>query len=152
MQVVGLEETQAALARLPASAADRINEAARDLARLLATRMQTAGRQEGGQAALVAESVKPIITGRAPAVQIGGARPRGRGGGTAAMLLFGSEFGAGGQGGAGEGSRNFRPWGFGPRAAEGKWVYPTIERSAAQIGEAYAAAADQIVRDFEKGA
>lgn len=148
MKIEGYEETARALRELGPEAEAELKAAEVRIAKLLASKVKGAGRSKGRQAAVVAGSVRAITGRSSPTVQIGGSSPRGSGGGTAQNLLFGSEFGMSGQGGAGEGTRNFRPHGFLSRVRSGMWIYPTIAANNRVIFAEWERATDEIVQGF----
>lgn len=143
MRVEGARETLEAFQALPKEASQQLREAALTLAELLAQRVASAGRAEGRQAALLADTVK-AKRDRIPSIVVGGTKPLGhawpkRGRGKAFELLFGSEFGAKGHG--------FKPH----RGAQGYWIFPTVEASQAEIGREWLKAADDIILAFVEG-
>lgn len=151
MQIDGVQETLKAFRALPKEANAELRRASLEISRLLAQRIAAAGRREGGQAALLAGTAKAKYD-RAPAVKVGGAKAVGRHGTPAWQLLIGSEFGHGGQGGKGEGSRDFAPHGFERRQSpEGIWIFPTVRRNESDIAVRWQQAADLIVRKFGEG-
>ena len=148
LNIEGAREVSAALRELGPDAEQALAEANKRIAKTLASRIKTKGKGQGRQAALVAGSVRAITSRGAAAVQVGGSSPRGSGGGSALDLLIGSEFGISGQGGAGEGSRNFKPHGFLSRVRTGMWIYPTVAANNVMLYDEWHAATDQIIRDF----
>lgn len=153
----GIAETLRAFGDLPKEANAELREAAKGLATGLARDISAAGTRRGGQAALVAKTVK-ARKDRAPFIVIGGAKRVGhvyagagkRGGrgarATASDLLFGSEFGAN------PGSGKYAPYGFNPHTGKkGTWIFPTVEANRAEIAKAWQEAADAIAENWAKG-
>lgn len=143
LRVDGAQETLAAFRALPKDASVRLREAALELSRLLAGRVEAAGRAEGRQAALLAGTVK-ARRDRIPSITVGGTKPIGhpwpkRGKAKAFEILFGSEFGGSGHG--------FKPH----RGQEGYWIWPTVLASQDEIGREWMKAADAIIADFTDG-
>ncbi len=151
MQLDGVNEALKAFRSLPKEASKEIRDASLKIARQLAQDVALAGRQEGAQAALLAGTVKAKYD-RIPAIVVGPGARTSRGT-PSVVLLIGSEFGHGGQGGRGKGSRKFDPHGFESRQSpRGIWIFPTVRREEGSIGRAWLAAAAEIVRRFSGGA
>lgn len=147
----GAQETLKAFRALPKEASTELRDASLNLSRILAAKIADAGRAQGGQAALLAGTVKAKYD-RVPAVKVGGTMGLGRHRTPAWRLLIGSEFGHGGQGGAGRGSRNFAPHGFPARhSPQGIWIFPTVRENEGEIGKAWLEVADEIVQRFTAG-
>lgn len=148
LRVDGVREITTALRDLPADASEEVRAVAWDLSQFMATRVKAAGAAEGRQAALVATTVR-ARKDRVPNLVIGGSTRLGRNGTPAYSLLFGSEFGAGG--GKNSGAR-YAPYGYNPHAGkQGRWIFPTVERHQAAIGQAWYKAANRIVDSFGRG-
>lgn len=150
VNVEGQRETLAAFRALPKEATAELRKAALDISRGLAAQVAAAGRARGGQAALVATTVKAKFD-RVPAMTVGGPARVGRHGTPAVNLLIGSEFGHGGHGGRGRGSRDYAPHGMPRRRSpEGIWIFPTIKAGAADSAERWHEAATAIVEAFSR--
>jgi hypothetical protein len=136
MRIDGLRETIAALNKLPKDASTELRAAALELSKKLATAAAESGRGEGGQAALVAKTVR-AAKDRVPVVQAGGTRKLGRNREPAYKLLFGSEFGA-----------NRYPQ-YRPHLGRGSyWFFRTIEDEQVTIAAEWLEAADAIIEKF----
>lgn len=148
IQIEGMRGTLAGFRNLPADASDRLRDAATSLAAGMAMEIAQAGRAKGGQAALVAQTVK-ARRDRVPFVLIGssarvGRAWPGRGKAKASELLFGSEFGA-----LRTPSRKYSPFGYETHTGKkGRWIFPTVEKNQGDIAAAWLQAADEIVREF----
>lgn len=152
IRVDGLDSVARALRDLPREAEREVEKAAVAASRILAGKVKVAGRREGAQAALLAGTVK-ARRGTRPGVTVGGSGALGRNATPAAALLYGSEFGHGGQGGRGRLSRDYAPHGFRPRASpEGIWIFPTLRDSEKATGKAFQDAAEEIVDGFIRDA
>jgi hypothetical protein len=136
VHVDGVHEVLAAFERLPNQADRELRDASWDLARALAGRAAAAGRAEGHQAALMADTVQ-AIRGVVPAVVAGGSARVGRRRTSAWKLLFGSEFG----------STTLRQ--FKPHLGQGSyWFLVTVSREETRIAAAWQHAADEIADRF----
>lgn len=139
LRVDGIRETLAALRKLPKDASDELRNASLKLSQSLATKVQSAARAEGRQAAALAPTVK-ARRDRVPSIVAGGATRIGRNRKPAFKLLFGSEFGA-----------NYLPQ-FKPHLGTGSyWFFQTVEREQAEIASEWRKAADAVVREFGDG-
>lgn len=149
----GVDDTLAALRRLPDAAMDHLRERAGDLAALLARRVAAAAQLDSPQSALMAPTVR-ARRGTVPSVAAGGSRPVGRNRAPAYGVLFGSEFGAHGRfgwyaapqyhGGIG---RQYRPH----RGSASYWFFKTIEDESGDTATAWRKVADDVVRSFAEG-
>lgn len=152
VKVEGLESTLRAFRDLPKEAERELLKAATAASRILVGKVQAAGRAQGAQAALLAGTVKPR-TGARPGVTVGGSATLGRNAAPAADLLYGSEFGHGGQGGRGRRSGDFSPHGFKARhSPEGLWIYPTLKAVKPDTLKTFREAADEIADRFIRDA
>ena len=132
----GIHETLAAFRALPKDASNELRDAAIELSRILAGEAKTSGRDEGGQAAAVAATVR-AARDRVPVVVAGGLKKLGRNKKPAYKLLFGSEFGA----------TEYTQ--YQPHLGRGSyWFFRTIEDNQQRIMEEWQEAADAIVRKF----
>lgn len=139
VKIEGVRETLAAFNRLPKEASAELRKSSKELAELLAREAQTAGRARGGQAALVAGTVK-AASDRVPVVQAGGAKRLGKSRAPAWKLLFGSEFG----------SNQYKQFHHAHTGRDGLWFFPSVEKNAAKIAAAWNKAADEIADRFGK--
>ena len=142
IRVVGLEETMAALKRLPKDAQTDLRQRTLILSALLATKVQVAARGDTAQSALMAPTVK-ARKGRATDIAVittGGTTRVGRNRVPAFKILFGSEFGA-------SRYRQFRS-----HLGRGSyWLFKTVEASRPEMTVAFAKIAEDIMRDFRHG-
>lgn len=136
MRIDGLRETIAALNKLPKGASTELRAAALELSRKLAGAAADSGRAEGGQAALVAKTVR-AGRDRVPVVQAGGTRKLGRNRAPAYKLLFGSEFGA-----------NRYPQYRAHLGRGSYWFFRTIEDEQVTVAREWLDAADAIIEKF----
>ncbi len=137
IRITGLGPTLRAVSQLPKEAQDRLRDASLNLSQRLAVSAAAAGRAEGGQAALVASTVK-ARRDRVPVVVAGGTGRLGRNRKPAFKLLFGSEFG----------STFFRQFGK-PHIGSGSyWFFDTVDREQTAIAAEWQAAADAVVAEF----
>lgn len=136
VRIDGLRETLAALRALPKDASNELRTAALEISKELATAAGESGTREGGQAALVATTVK-ARRDRVPVVVAGGTKRLGSNRAPAYKLLFGSEFGA-------DRFEQYRP-----HVGRGSyWFFRTIEDEETEIAERWLTAADEIIRKF----
>lgn len=146
----GARETLARFRALPRDASDELRDAATSLSIGLALLVGAAGAARGGQAALVASTVKPKRD-RVPYIQVGGTKRVALGTKAGAKreawrILFGSEFGAT------RGASRTGPNGFAQHAGRrGLWIFPTVEAHQDDINKAWGDAADEVVRRFTTG-
>lgn len=151
VSVEGMKPTIQALNRLGKDANTEMRQESLAISRMLVGAVKSAGMSAGGQAALVATTAKAKYD-RAPAFVVGGKSPVGRHGTPARDLLIGSEFGHGGQGGKGKGSKDYAPHGFQPRhSPEGIWIYPTVRRMEKDTADRWLAAANRVIAKFGEG-
>lgn len=136
VRIDGINQTLAALSRLPKDAQDEIRAVSAELAKALAVTAAQAARTEGRQAALVAVTVK-AGRDRVPVINAGGARRVGRNREPAYKVLFGSEFGA-------NYYKQFKPH----LGAGSYWFFKTVDDEQAEISRAWLDAADEIVERF----
>lgn len=153
VRIDGARETLAAFRQMGKDAEGKLRDAAQSIADSLAASAQAAARAEGGQAALMAPTVK-AIRDRVPVVQVGGTRRVGRRRAPAYGLLFGSEFGMNRRSGWYAASRyrssigaQFKPH----RGIRGYWFFPLVESEQDRIAAAWTRAADELVREFGRG-
>lgn len=136
VHIDGINETLAALKKLPKDASKELREAALDLSKELATAAANSGRREGHQAALVAKTVR-ARRDRVPVVVAGGNKLLGSNRKPAYKLLFGSEFGAD------------RLDQYKPHLGRGSyWFFRTIEDEQVEIAARWMEAADQVIAKF----
>jgi hypothetical protein len=149
--VEGMKPTLQALGKLGKDANTEMRAESLAISRMLVGAVKSAGLSEGGQAALLAGTAKAKYD-RVPAFSVGGKSPLGRHGTPARDLLIGSEFGHGGQGGRGKGSKDYAPHGFRPRQSpEGIWIYPTVRRMERDTADRWVAAANRVIAKFGEG-
>lgn len=153
VRIDGLRETLQAFREMPKDANDELRDRSRELAQVLADRARAAGQAEGGQAALVAGTVK-AARDRVPVVQAGGTRKLGRHKAPAWGLLFASEFGMTRRSGwyaspryGRSTARQYQPH----QGQQGIWFFPTVEGAQTEISRQWNQAADAIVRKFSDG-
>lgn len=137
IQVEGLRELLQAFNRMPKEANEAIRAESLVLAERLSTAAAAAANAEGRQGPLLAGTVRPRRD-RVVSITAGGSTRVGRNQTPAYRLLFGSEFG----------SNRYRQFGKPHAGRRGYWLFPTVERNAADIAAAWGRAADRVVRDF----
>jgi hypothetical protein len=151
VRITGIRETLAKFRDLPKDASAALRTETLKLSQAIADAAQRAGRSQGGQAALVARTVK-ARKDRVPSVQAGGATPLlGRYRKPPFTLLFGSEFGMSQHSGWYRRSSYRHSVGFQYHAHSGQtgaWFFPTVEKEAPRIDQAWNAVADKVLRDF----
>lgn len=150
VSIAGLRETLAKLNELPKEANKELRTRTQELAGKVADSAKAAGIRSGAQAALVARTVK-ARRDRVPSIQAGGSTPLGRHGAPAFKLLFGSEFGMDRHTGWYRKSRYDESVGFQyhPHTGTvGLWFFPTVEREAPAIADAWDKVAADIVTRF----
>lgn len=141
MRVEGGRALLAGFRALPKEASAELRESALRLSTLLAQRVAAAGQAEGGQAAVLAQTVK-ARKDRIPSFTVGGTKRlfHGKKDGSqkeAFRGLFGSEFGSN------------RGHGFKPhRGAQGYWIWPTVIQNQAEIAAEWKAAAQRITDKY----
>jgi hypothetical protein len=155
VRIDGAKETIRAFNALPKNVNRELRDRTKELATIMAQSAKDAGIRQGRQAALVARSVK-VQRDRVPAVVAGGGSPPlGRHGAPPSALLFGSEFGMNVASGWFHQSRFFKDWSHFQyhehTGQTGAWFFPTVERMAPEIGEAWNKVADDIVRSLVAG-
>lgn len=136
----GVRETLAAFRGIPKEASEAIRVSSGVIAGKFAAAVQSAGRAEGHQAALVAATVKPARD-RVPVVTAGGAKRIGSRRTPAWKLLFGSEFGA----------NTFTQFPRRHVGTKGIWIFPTIDTESPMMMREWQSAADDIIRAFTSG-
>lgn len=154
VHIEGIRGTLAAFARLPKEANDSLRDRSLALSRSLAVDVAAAATAEGGQAALMAPTVR-AVRDRVPAISAGGVKKVGRHKVSAWRLLFASEFGQNKRSGwyaaaryAGSAGRQ-----YGPHLGRGSyWFFATVEAHEAEIGTAWRRVVDDIHADFRRGA
>lgn len=134
-EVVGLDETLAALGRLPTVAEASLAKRTGDLAGVLVAAVQAAGRGSDAQSAMVAATVT-TTRGRMPQLTAGGAVPVGRHGTPAHKVFFGAEFGSG------------RLPQFRAYNDEGYWMTPTVDAETAEDAKVWDQVLDDVDEDF----
>lgn len=150
----GLRETLAAFRKLPKDASARLREAATEIATFMARKVKINAASTDAQSAAVSATVR-TAKDRVPVVQAGGAARVTSGRVPAWRLLFGSEFGAGGQYGwyakskyQGSQGRQFAPH----TGRTGRWFFPTVDEEQPEQMRRWRDAADKIIDDFGRGA
>lgn len=150
VSIKGITETLAKFKELPKEASKELRTETLKLSEDLASSARRAALAEGKQAALMAVTVK-ARKDRVPSVQAGGATRVGRYKKPAYALLFGSEFGMNTPSGwfakpryASDTGYQYHPH----TGQQGAWFFPTVEREAPRIAEAWNRVADNIVRRF----
>jgi hypothetical protein len=144
VHIDGVRETIRAFDLLPTQASDELRDASQRIAQALEGKIRAAAAAEGGQASILAPTVK-ARRDRVPAVQAGGVKRIGRRRKPAYKLLFGSEFGASQTG-------RYSLKQFKPHLGSGSyWFFRTVEDDATQIDEQWNKAADDIIRRFGHG-
>jgi hypothetical protein len=150
VSIAGVRETLRALNDLPKVANVELKNRTKELATRIAQSAKNAGGRAGSQAALVSRTVK-VKRDRVPAVQAGGSTPLGRYGTAAFNLLFGSEFGMDAHSGWYRKSRYDESIGYQyhPHTGTiGLWFFPTVEREALAIADAWDKVAADIITRF----
>lgn len=154
VRIEGVRETLRVFNALPKNANDALKDRTKEIASKVAESATAAGVRAGSQAALVSRSVK-VKRDRVPAVQAGGSSPAlGRYGAPPSALLFGSEFGMDSHSGWYRKSRYDESAGsqYHPHTGQvGAWFFPTVEREAPAISEAWNRVADDIVHSLIEG-
>ncbi|PRX48685.1 hypothetical protein B0I33_104503 [Prauserella shujinwangii] len=150
LYISGLRPTLAAFRELPKDANNELRDRSRELAETLAGRIRTAAQAEGGQAALLARTVK-AQRDRVPVVSAGGTRKLGRHRAPAWALLFAAEFGMNKRSGwyarpryRGSSGRQYPPH----SGQDGYWFFPTAREFEPEMGRQWRQAADAIIRRF----
>ncbi len=154
VRIDGVRAVLRALRDVPPDANNALKDRTATLTNVLASKIRWAARAEGSQAAAIANTVKPRRD-RVPSVQAGGSRRFGRHRSAAWEVLAGSEFGMNRRSGwygaaryAGSTGRQFKP-----HLGRGSyWFFKTVEDNERQIGATWLAVADDVVREFGKGA
>lgn len=152
VRVEGLRETLRAFDQLSAGAQEEMQQSADKLARELAQLAQAAGRSEGRQAKLAANTVEVVKGKRLPTIRAGA-----KGAKRDRDVTLGSEFGATRKFGwydpkkhpryyASRG-KQFRPH----RGAASYWFFKTIEENDERIGAVYAEALDRMADKWGRG-
>lgn len=139
VRITGVRETIKAFRDLPKEANNELRDRTRALAELLAKRVESAGRSDSPQSALVAGTVR-AVRDRVPVIQAGGNKRVGSRKKPAHKILFGSEFGA-------KTLKQYRP-----HLGNGSyWFFREIEASQGEIDRAWNRLADDIVRRWASG-
>lgn len=149
VRVEGLRETLRAFDQLSAGAQDELKQSADKLARELAQLVQAAGRSEGRQAKLAANTVEVVQAKRLPVIRAGA-----RGSKRDRAVTPGSEFGATRRFGWYSKGRYYDSVGkqFRPhRGAASYWFFTTIEANDERIGATYAEALDRMAEKWGRG-
>lgn len=147
IHIDGGRQTLAAFRKLPKDASDELRDAALNLSKSLATKVSAAARAEGGQAALVAPTVR-ANRDRVPSITAGGTKRVGRHRKPAGRLVFASEFGMNKRSGwyaaaryAGSVGRQYKP-----HVGQGSyWFFRTVEENQAEVSQGWKRAADNII-------
>lgn len=141
LEIEGVRETLQAFRDLPKDAADKLRDAAGQIAGDLLPKVQSAARSDRSpQSALVASTAK-VRRDRIPVLVAGGTKRLGVNRAPAYKLLFGSEFG----------SVQYDQFHKMHQGQEGSWFFPVIEEEAKRISDAWNAAADAIIQEFNGG-
>lgn len=146
----GVRETLFAFRRLPKDASDSLRDRSMRLSKVLATRVQAAAIAEGGQAKIVAPTVK-ARRDRVPAITAGGNERVGKRRVPAHKLVFGSEFGAKRRFGWYSAYRYRNSTGRQYKRHLGQhsyWFFRTVDENTAAVNTAWHKIADDIVNSF----
>ncbi|GAB3372567.1 hypothetical protein [Amycolatopsis echigonensis] len=155
LELSGAREVLAAFRALSKDASDALRDHSGKLAQKLAGKAAADVAAHGGpQGKLVAPTTR-VVRDRVPAIQIGGSRRVGRNRTPAYGVLFGSIFGMTVSSGWYRNARYNASTGRQYRVHRGIDAYaffPVVEQNQATIAAEWHAAANQIVRDFNRGA
>jgi hypothetical protein len=150
VHIDGVRGTLAQFRGLPKDASNTLRDRSLELSKSLAEKVKAAAISEGGQAALMAPTVK-ANRDRVPAVTAGGLKKVGPHRVPAYKLLFASEFGMTRRTGwyrvfryRSSTGRQYKPH----LGANSYWFFRTVEHNESEIGDAWNEAADDIVREF----
>lgn len=149
----GVRQVLRAFSKLPKEANEQLRDRSEGLAKDLAGDVAAAALMRGGQAALMAPTVK-AVRDRVPTITAGGAKRVGRHKASAWRLLFASEFGMNRRSGwyaarqyAASTGRQYPPH----VGRHSYWFFSTVELHEPQIAREWTQAADAIVRAFARG-
>lgn len=154
VRIDGARDTLAAFRALPKDASTSLRRRTLEVSELLATRIATAARNEGRQAALIAGTVK-ARRDRVPTIQAGGARRVGRNRAPAYGVLFGSEFGMNARSGWYAAAKYDDSFGSQYKPHRGRssyWFFRTVDDNMDEVAAAWRKVADDIERSFAGGA
>lgn len=153
INVSGVRQTLKAFARLPKEASDQLRDRSLAISQDLAAPVARAATARGGQAALMAPTVK-ATRDRVPAITAGGSTRVGRHRTPAHALLFASEFGMNKRSGwyaaaqyAASSGRQYPPH----LGSHSYWFFTTVSDHETRIAREWSQAADAIVRAFARG-
>jgi hypothetical protein len=153
INVSGVRQTLRAFSKLPKEANDQLRDASLDISKDLAGDVAAAGAARGGQAALMARTVK-AVRDRVPAITAGGSTRVGRHAMPAHMLLFASEFGMNRRSGWYAAAQYRRSDGrqYPPHLGRHSyWFFSTVDDHSADATRRWEHAADAVVRAFGRG-
>lgn len=149
----GVRQVLKAFAKLPKEANDQIRDKSLNLSRSLAKDVAGAARARGGQAELMASTVR-ATRDRVPSITAGGTKRVGRHHAPAHALLFASEFGMNRRSGWYAAAQYRRSTGrqYEPHIGRHSyWFFTTVSLHEPEIGRQWEAAADAIIRAFARG-
>lgn len=149
----GVRATLRAFAKLPKEANEQLRDRSESLAKDLARDVAAAALMRGGQAALMASTVK-ANRDRVPSITAGGSKRVGRHKVSAWRLLFASEFGQNRRSGwyAAPQYRTSTGRQYAPHIGRHSyWFFSTVELHEAEIAREWNEAADAIIRAFARG-
>lgn len=149
----GVRQVLKAFAKMPKEASDQLRDRSVALSENLARDVAGAARAHGGQAALMAPTVK-AVRDRVPAIAAGGSKRVGRHKTPAHALLFASEFGMNRKSGwyAAPQYRFSRGRQYAPHVGRHSyWFFSTVELHEPEISREWNHAADAIIRAFARG-
>jgi len=139
LRISGVRETLKAFRDLPKDASAELRKNTLALSQLLAKEVESAGRSDSPQSALVAGTVR-ANKDRVPSISAGGNKRVGSRKKPVYKILFGSEFGA-------KTLKQYRP-----HLGNGSyWFFRTVEASQGEIDRAWNKLADDIVRRWASG-
>lgn len=138
----GMDETRAALRRLPKDAKKRLKNASKSITEKLKPKARSAATSDfSPQSSLVAPTVTTLSGGDQPTVKVGGTKRVGRNRVPVYKVLFGSEFG----------SNRYDQFGRPHSGQKGNWFFPVVEENQKLITDEWRQAADDVVDDFTRG-
>lgn len=152
MNISGVRATLQAFSKLPKDANEELRDASLDIAQDLADDVAAAATAEGGQAALMAPTVK-ATRDRVPTITAGGTKKVGRHKKPAWALLFASEFGMNRRSGwyAAAQYRHSSGRQYPPHVgSHSYWFFTTVSDRSPDIVRRWEQAADGIIRAFGK--